>query len=279
MLPLQAKIVSLSPGFGNIALLMSRFLQSFVKLHGCWDQLLDISSYQFFKECLLEIEFWIGNSSKLNGRSLVQYSLPVTLVYSDASGLACGGCALHIDRDEFDLFYQAFSSVEIGLDSNARELLALLYGLKAFRSSIRGKVVKIFTDNKNAASISAKGSNTLRLHALAIDIFTFCSINNVSLEVEWIPRSLNSYADSISRVIDYDDWAISYDFFCHISEMFGPFEVDRFASACSTKCIRFYAKFWCPGCEGVDAFSVDWKGVKQSFSPAYLSCFALDCAS
>ena len=65
--PITGKIVSLSPGFGNIALLMSRFLQSFVKLHGCWDQLLDISSYQFFKECSLEIEFWIGNPSKLNG--------------------------------------------------------------------------------------------------------------------------------------------------------------------------------------------------------------------
>ena len=128
---------------------MSRFLQSFVKLHSGWDCPLDFRSYQFFLECLQEIDFWLSNCARLNGRSLTPYSLPVILVYSDASSLACGGCAFRVDSEEYDLFFQAFSSLESGSDSNARELLAILYGLKSFRASHTGKVVKVFTDSKN----------------------------------------------------------------------------------------------------------------------------------
>ena len=261
------QIISFTPGFGNITLLMSRFLQSFVKLHSGWDCPLDFRSYQFFSECLQEIDFWLSNCARLNGRSLTRYSLPVTLVFSDASSFACGGCAFRVDSEEFDLFFQAFSSLESGLDGNARELLAILYGLKSFRASLTGKVVKVFTDSKNAASISAKGSNSLRLHALALENFAYCAAHDISLEVEWIPRSLNSYADSVSRVVDYDDWAVSTIFFQQVSSIFGPFDVDRFASSLSDKCERFYSKFWCPGCEGVDAFTASWGGVNNYLVP------------
>ena len=146
-------------------------------------------------------------------------------------------------------------------------MLAILYGLRSFRSFLTNKIVKVFTDNKNASIITARGSNTLRLQALAIEIFEFCFHHNVSLAVEWIPRSLNEYADSLSRIIDYDDWAISAAFFSHVSSLFGPFEVDRFASSHTAKCKRFYSKFWCPGCEGVDAFSTSWATAKNYLVP------------
>ena len=42
---------------------------------------------------------------------------------------------------------------------------------------------------------------------------------------------------------------------------FGSFDVDRFASSLSARCERFYSKFWCPGCERVEAFSASWGGV------------------
>ena len=148
----------------------------------------------------------------------------MSLVYSDASSFARGGCIFRVDSEEYNLFFQAFSSSESVSDSNARELLAILCGLKPFRASLMGKKVKVFTDSKNAASISAKGSNSLRLHALALEISAYCAAHDISLEVEWIPRSLNSYADSVSRVIDYDDWAVSTIFVHHVSSIFGPFD-------------------------------------------------------
>ena len=109
------------------------------KLHSGWDCPLDIRSYQFISECLQEIDFWLSNCGRLNGRSLTPYSLPVTLVYSAASSFACGECAFRVDSEEYDLFFQAFSSLESGSDSNARELLAILYGRKSFRVPLRAK--------------------------------------------------------------------------------------------------------------------------------------------
>ena len=121
-------------------------------------------------------------------------------------------------------------SIESALDSNGRELLAILYSLKSFKSLIQGKVVKLFTEGKNASIISTKGSMSLRLQRGALEIFQFCVVYNVSVEFEWVPRSLNEYADSMSRVIDFDDMSVTAAFFHHVCSLFGPFTVDRFAS-------------------------------------------------
>ena len=104
------KIVSLAPVVGNILFLMSKCLQSFVNFHdGDWDFALDFASYQYFTECVKEIDFWIKNCRSLNRRAFVKYSIPATIAYSDASAASCGGCILQVDSEEFELFYKAFS--------------------------------------------------------------------------------------------------------------------------------------------------------------------------
>ena len=240
------KIISLSPCVGNISLIMSRFLQSAVTFRDAWDTPLDLSRFQFYPQCLDEINFWLDNCSKLNCRKLFEYSRPVSVICTDASAFACGGHALFVDKEEFELFYKALSSMESTLDSNGRELLAILYSLKSFKSLIQGKVVKLYTDSKNALIITSKGSTSLRLQRLALEIFQFCAIHNVSIEIEWVPRSLNEYADSLSRVIDFDDWSVSSDFFIYISSRFGPFTVDSFASPDSASVQGFIPNFGVP---------------------------------
>ena len=42
---------------------------------------------------------------------------------------------------------------------------------------------------------------------------------------------------------------------------------ERFASPETAKCVRSYSKFWCPGFEGVEAFSVDWVGENNRMVP------------
>ena len=83
---------------------------------------------------------------------------------------------------------------------------------------------------------------SFRLERQALEICQFCTVN-VSIEIEWVPRSINEYADSLSRVVDFDDWSVSTGFFAYISSMFGPFTVDRFASQDSAKCAQFHSKF------------------------------------
>ena len=87
--------------------------------------------------------------------------VPIPVVFSD---FACGGHALFVDKEEIDLFYKAFSSLESNLDSNSRDLSAISYALKSFyKSVIKRKLVKLFTRSRNAAVISNKDSTSLRL--------------------------------------------------------------------------------------------------------------------
>ena len=39
-----------------------------------------------------------------------------------------------------------------------------------------------------------------------------------------------------------------------------PHAMDRFANHENTQLPRFNSRFWCPGTEAVDAFSVSWAG-------------------
>ena len=76
----------------------------------------------------------------------------------------------------------------------------------------RAKKPNLTQTAKNVAIIACKGSTSLVLQRKALQIFQFCAINNVSSEIEWVAGSLNEYADSLSRVVDFDDWSNSIFF-------------------------------------------------------------------
>ena len=94
---------------------------------------------------------------------------------------------------------------------------------------------------------------------MAFGIFEFCKKDSISVNVQWIPREENEKADYLSKLIDYDDWGVSDDFFEYIDSIWGPHTVDRFANANNKKICRFNSVFWNPGSEAVDCFTQDWK--------------------
>ena len=113
-----------------------------------------------------------------------------------------------LSRNNRPFLDNLWNSLLIGILGNC-----LLSFTKSFKSLIQGKVAKLYTDSKNASIVASKGGTSLRLQRHAsLEIFQFCTVNNVWIEFEWVPRSLNEYADSLSRVIDFDDWGVSADF-------------------------------------------------------------------
>ena len=89
----------------------------------------------------------------------------------------------------------------------------------------------------------------------------------------WIPRSENTRADYISKIIDFDDWGTSCEFFDFMDKIWGPHTIDWFASNLNKKIDRYNAKFWNPDVEAVDAFSQNWeKEVNWLVPPIYLVC-------
>lgn len=124
---------------------------------------------------------------------------------------------------------------------------------------MEGKSVKIYTDNQGVPAIIQKGSMKSDLHTLSIEVYNLCSQKNIDLQVQWIPRELNTEADEISREIDCDDWGVSDTFFAFLESLWGPHSVDRFADNFNSKSHRFNSKYWCVNTEQVDAFSVSWQ--------------------
>ena len=151
-------------------------------------------------------------------------------------------------------FHSGGESFQLAFSSTHRELIAIEYSLKAFGPILRNSRVKWFTDSQSSVRIVEVGSMQFSLHTLAISIFEFCIRNNIELSVQWIPRSLNQKADSVSKFMDIDDWQITSEFFGLLEQYWGPHTIDCFANFYNTKIERFFSRFWNPGTAGVDAF-------------------------
>lgn len=132
---------------------------------------------------------------------------------------------------------------------------------------LAGKRVKWFKDNTNFVSILNKGSMKEDLQNIALDVYKFCLINGILLDIEWIPRSQNEKADFISNLNDADDWGVSYQIFEYLNSLWGPFEVDWFASDSNHKLKMFYSRYWNVKCFGIDAFTGIWTDKNGWFWP------------
>ena len=83
---------------------------------------------------------------------------------------------------------------------------------------LRGKRVKVFSDNKNVQSVLEVGSTKEELQSIASEVNDFCDHNCISLSVGGVPRYLNEMADHLSRCKDCDDWEVSKKLFDSLDE-------------------------------------------------------------
>lgn len=200
----------------------------------------------------------------MNVKKLEDYSIKKSLIFSDASDLACGAYAVNIDNFIFHLMWSESEKIK---SSTWREIKAVELALSSFKHSLAGKCVKWFTDSQNCMRIIQAGSMNFDLQKLAFSIFEICLKNNISLELDWIPREQNEKADFLSKLVDYDDWGISVEFFDFMNNLWGPHTIDRFASFYNCKLNRFNSKYWCPSAEAVDAFTQNWIGENNWLVP------------
>lgn len=254
-------VMSMSPVVGNLCRLKTRHLYKVIESRSNWYSRINIGIHN---DALEEIFYWKNNIVKLNSRFLFSYRVPQFLSFSDASNVGCGG---FLKGNEGRVCYRMWTANERAKSSTWRELKAIQFCLLAFRSSLEGNIVKWHSDNQGAVSILEVGSPKSELHAIAIDIFSFCKNNKVILLPEWVPRDLNCYADNISKMIDHDDWVTTKEFFLYIDSFWGPHTVDRFADSFNSHLPRFNSRFQVPGTERVDAFSVNWGGENNWLVP------------
>ena len=179
-----------------------------------------------------------------------------------------------------EIFHGQWSEAEALLSSTWWELKAVYLVLMSFAEKLAGHRVKWFTDNQGVMFIIRSGSKREHLQEGALEIHNVCLTHNIKLEIEWVPRSANEYADVISRVVDYDDWKLDPDLFIFLDAMWGPHTVDCFAAPENKQVPRYHSRFWSPGSEAVDTFTVNWaEEVNWWVPPLYLVCRTISHAS
>lgn len=253
------RIISMSIGLGPICRFRTRALYALLDSRRSWFDVLSLN-----EEARAELNFWNACLEYFNGQSLWQSPSTTRVVYSDASDTGFGG---YIVEHGPLIAHGQWTEGEAKQSSTWRELKAVAQVLESVVSRLKNERVKWFTDNQNVARILLVGSKKEYLQEIALKVFGLIFEHNIKLEPEWVPRGQNEMADYISRIIDYDDWGINQSVFELVDEFWGPHTVDRFASDCNNKCVRFNSRFWNPGSEAVDAFTVNWAGELNWFCP------------
>ena len=253
------QIISMGIVVGSVSQIMTRSLSIDILNARTWNSYIKLSS-----ESMEQLLFWQRNITKINSRRLKEIHVTSKLVYSDASGTGYAGYEVHTING---VAHGMWSPEERCQSSTWRELVAVQRVLKSLKNSLANHRVKWFTDNKNVCSIVQKGSMRPFLQEIALDIFSFCSRHCISIEPEWLARKLNERADSLSRVVDKDDWGISHELFQSLQNRWGKTEVDWFASSHNAKLPHFYSRFWEEGSAGADAFTENWGKVFGFFNP------------
>ena len=259
---LTGKIISSKWILGDIIHLKTRHLYRVITTRKSWDGTLSLNRYP---EAITEIIFWKKNFKTLNTRGFSQATCPTVIVASDASATGLGA---HIQARTGEFTVQKNLTPEEQDTSSAhREVLAILYGLDSLRHLCKGQSILWYTDNWSASRIVRKGSPVPQLHEMAEKIYEIGRSSDIELQVEWIPREMNHYADYLSKVIDHDDWQTSPGLFRYIDHKWGPHTIDRFASSSNSKIRRFNSKYLCPNTEQVNAFTVHWEAENNFLVP------------
>jgi len=253
-------ILSMSSVIGNLTRLKTRYIYKVIESRYSWNTRFDIGIHN---DSLAEIFFWKNNIISLNCRNISEYQIPRLRSYSDTSKIGCGAYLVGTDA----VSYRMWEESEASKSSTWRELKAIEFALSSFVHLIKAKSVKWHSDNQSAVRILEIGSPKDELHTIAVNIFSFCRVNNISLLAMWIPRELNAQADGISKFVDYDDWTTTPEFFAYLDNIWGPYTVDRFANSDNRRLSRFNSRFFVPGTEAVDAFSISWAGENNWLVP------------
>ncbi len=83
----------------------------------------------------------------------------------------------------------------------------------------------------------------------------------------WIPRDINCTADKLSKMVDFEDYSVTSNFF-HVVRKISPFplKTDCFASETTAKLPMYFSITYFEGTAGVDCFQYNW----APFEPCWI---------
>lgn len=207
-----------------------------------------------------ELQWWLEHLKEMNGMSLLPVKCEVT-AGTDASDYGWGAWIQPSDGEK-QSFGGFFPKEVLGEHINYKELLAIKLLLLSSEEKIRGKTIRISTDNITTMYYANRlGGRKFHLTKLATEIWSILDRLKARIRVEFVPGRLNSLADKESRrVLRLSDMKLNPQLFKQVDRCWGPHSIDLFASWENRQMDRFAS--WQPSPEAtwVDALAHQWKG-------------------
>lgn len=236
---------------------LSDLQAEFARARVGWDIQVPIS-----RSIRCHIAWWVSFLEDWNGTAILLPSkTPDVVVFTDASDSGWGASTHNAAAWGSWTLQQAAQHI------NIKELLAVLLGLESFVKLVSHKTVLIRTDSIVAmAYVNRMAGRKPRLRAVTQRLFRFCNEQELVLIAEHIPGIDNVRADTLSRKIDPSDWKLHPDVFAQIDRLWGPHDIDLFATANNKQLPIFFS--WChqPGSAGVDAFLQKWGSFRSPYA-------------
>jgi hypothetical protein len=201
---------------------------------------------------LQELEWWINNFALWNGRTIIAQQYQAQL-FTDASDTGWGAALAGLQAKGHWSINEAAESI------NWRELTAVGLALQSFIMELQGKVVQVQSDNMVVVSyINKMGGKYSSLWKIASGIWDLALEYKIVLQAEHIRGIYNIAADRLSRTVDRHDWQLDPAIFLWLDQIWGPHDVDLFASYQNTQLDAYFSWMHDPHSSGSDAFQQDW---------------------
>ncbi|KAM4749018.1 stereocilin [Rhinophrynus dorsalis] len=211
-----------------------------------------------------ELVWWLKHLEAWNGRDIFGM-VPDLVIESDASLLGWGARLGNVATGG------KWSQQERDLHINCLELLAGSFALKSLAKDKVQCCILLKMDNISAVQYINRlgGTKSKQLAELAKDFWHFCLDRNVTVLAEYLPGLSNVVADWNSRYLsDRSDWMLDREVFSLVEHLWGPFQIDLFASRLNRQLPTFFS--WRPDPEALatDAFLQSWvPGIHYAFPP------------
>ena len=218
-----------------------------------------------------DLFMWLSHLKSWEGVQIIPQS-PQIILTTDASEWAWGGWLSLPESPDTVIAstWQYFPRAERQRPSNWREMTATLRSMQSFSSLLAGKRVKVRTDNiANMANILKGGGPSPALTERAKAIWEVAQSLRLSLSAEFLPGVKNTVADSLSRSHEPNDWKLHPALFKALDSLWGPLDVDLFASSANRQVENFFSYRPDPLALAVDAFAQDWGAWRGYANPPW----------
>ena len=204
-----------------------------------------------------DLKWWKDNLVEMNGTSLI----PPTVDIRGATDASDYGWGAWLEAPLGPIKWGGLFDPHTAKEHiNYKELLAVFYLLQCPAVSLRGKTLELGIDNTTAMWYLKKlGGKNPKLALLAEKIFQILKITKITLTSYHLPGLSNGLADGESRDFRLSDFKLTKSLFTNISQKWGPFSMDLFATFENRQTPRFASFTPQPEASWVDSMKHTWE--------------------